>query len=253
METLDPSRIGEYVRGVDPRRSELLERARRILVFSPHPDDAEVIAGAYLAMKRSYGSEVRLVVVSDGRMGLPSSLTDEEGIAIRRAEQLEAAEVLGIEEVEFLDFVDSLVPEPGQLRDRFIRLTRSYAPDLVLTVDPYLPYESHPDHVNTGKGVLQAILFHSLPKFARDIPPSSPPPPVALGGTARPNSSICVDSFVEVKARALTTHRSQFDRETVEFITSVTKALGSALGCGAAEVFKVLTPRELHVNVFVET
>jgi LmbE family N-acetylglucosaminyl deacetylase len=46
---------------------------------------------------------------------------------------------------------------------RHLRLVR---PDWVVTVDPWLPYEAHQDHVRTGVAVAEACLLFGLPRFA---------------------------------------------------------------------------------------
>ena len=43
-----------------------------IVAVSPHPNDVEVIAGGYLSMMVDAGTLVKVVVVSDGRMGMGS-------------------------------------------------------------------------------------------------------------------------------------------------------------------------------------
>ena len=43
-------------------------------------------------------------------------------------------------------------------------------PDFVLTVDPWLPYEAHQDHVRTGLAVAEACLLFGLPRFPSGDP-----------------------------------------------------------------------------------
>lgn len=163
-------KLTEYIKGIRINENlvNFLRSVNRIIAFSPHPDDAEVIAGGYLAMMTSKGALVKVIVVSDGRMGIGSmEYTPDEVIAIRRREELEAMRILGVHDVEFLNYVDSEVPEPEILRRDFIRIIRGFKPDVVITVDPRLPYEAHPDHVNTGLAVMQAVLFHGIPRVDR--------------------------------------------------------------------------------------
>lgn len=42
----------------------------RILVFAPHPDDEILGCGGYLALKRTENAAIRIIVVSDGALGL---------------------------------------------------------------------------------------------------------------------------------------------------------------------------------------
>src|SRR5208282_5163495 len=79
-------------------RTRLLLNAKRIISFSPHPDDSELIAGGYLANAIDRKAEVKLVVVSDDRMSFTSienELPMEKIVAIRKDEEISAVEVLG--------------------------------------------------------------------------------------------------------------------------------------------------------------
>ncbi|MGC8570363.1 PIG-L deacetylase family protein [Caldivirga sp.] len=248
-------KLTEYIKGIRINENlvNFLRSVNRIIAFSPHPDDAEVIAGGYLAMMTSKGALVKVIVVSDGRMGIGSmEYTPDEVIAIRRREELEAMRILGVHDVEFLNYVDSEVPEPEILRRDFIRIIRGFKPDVVITVDPRLPYEAHPDHVNTGLAVMQAVLFHGIPRVLSEYRVESQPPVLALGATVRPNALICIDDYVDRKMNALRAHKSQFSEELLMNIELIHLKLGSAAGCKYAEAFKVLTPSELHMNPLAE-
>ncbi|MYA61061.1 MAG: PIG-L family deacetylase, partial [Dehalococcoidia bacterium] len=78
-----------------------------ILVVTPHPDDAEGGAGGTIAKFAKEGKKVVLVVCTNGDKGTSDrTLRPEKLAAIREKEQLDAAEVLGLEEVDFLRFPD---------------------------------------------------------------------------------------------------------------------------------------------------
>ncbi|TMK45146.1 MAG: PIG-L family deacetylase, partial [Actinobacteria bacterium] len=78
-------------------------RFAKALVFTPHPDDAELSGGATMAKWASEGTEVVLCVVTNGAMGSNDpSVGREELIATREAEQRAAAAMLGVSEVVFL-------------------------------------------------------------------------------------------------------------------------------------------------------
>ncbi|ABW01668.1 PIG-L deacetylase family protein [Caldivirga maquilingensis] len=204
-------KLTEYIKGirVNGNLVNLLRSANRIIAFSPHPDDVEVIAGGYLAMMSDKGASVKVIVVSDGRMGMGSmEYAVDEVVAIRRREELEAMRILGVHDVEFLNYIDSEVPEPGILRRDFIRVIRSFKPDVAVTVDPSLPYEAHPDHVNTGLAVMQAVLFHGIPRVLSEYKVESQPPVLALGATVRLNAIVCINDVIDKEINALRTHKN---------------------------------------------
>ena len=244
----------EYIKGIkiNEKLVTLLKSANRIIAFSPHPDDVEVIAGGYLAMMAGKAALIKVIVVSDGRMGMAMEYAVDEAIAIRRHEELEAMKILGINDVEFLNYIDSEIPESRILRRDFIRIIRGFKPNVVVTVDPTLPYEAHPDHVNTGLAVMQAVLFHGIPRILSEYKVESQPPILALGATTRPNALICIDDYVDEKMKALRAHKSQFNDELLKYIELIHMKLGNVVGCKYAEAFKVLTPSELHMNPLAE-
>ncbi|ABW01673.1 PIG-L deacetylase family protein [Caldivirga maquilingensis] len=252
---MDLSKLSKYVESItiDEKKVDLLKRAGRVIAVSPHPDDIEIVAGGYLALLALRNASIKVIVVSDDRMSIPlNELTDYDVIKIRMEEEINAMRALGISNVDYLNYIDSEVPEPSILRRDLIRVFRSYGPDLVITVDPYLPYEAHPDHVNTGMAVLQAVLFHEVSRVMKEYSPKTPPPAVALGASHRPNALICIDDYVDRKMNALRAHKSQFNEELLRGIELIHMKLGGAAGCKYAEAFKVLTPGELHMNPLAE-
>jgi LmbE family N-acetylglucosaminyl deacetylase len=51
-----------------------------------------------------------------------------------------------------------------------LKYIRMLQPDFVFTCDPWLTYEAHHDHIQTGLAAAEAVLFSSLLK----IPSSDP-------------------------------------------------------------------------------
>ena len=111
--------------------------------------------------------------------------------------------MLGIKDSQFLENADSHIPEPTLLMNDFLTIIRSYAPDIVISVDPYLPYEAHPDHLNTGNALLRAVLFHQFPYVLKSTRAKSKPPTIALRATASPNAIVSIDSSIDRKIRSI--------------------------------------------------
>jgi len=253
----DDEQIDRHLKSlrIDKEKATILASSKRIISFSPHPDDSEIVAGGFLASAVERGADVKVVVVSDDRMSLTSMakpLPMEEIVALRKREELEALGVLGIKNVEFLEYADSEVPESRALSRDFIRIMRGFQPDLAVTVDPFLPYEAHPDHINTGRGVMQAVLFHAYPYIVRDARVSSGAPVLALGASALPNAVVSIDHTVDRKVLAILAHKSQWPdpKKMEETIRRLSAGYGRLAGCSYGEAFKVLLPDEIHVDPF---
>jgi len=97
-----------------PPVERLIEGSRSFLCIAPHPDDCEFGAGGTLFKLAKRGKKVFIAVVTDGSKGTADpSLTPERLAAIRRAEQENAAKVLGVEKVYFLGYRFSLDVHPN--------------------------------------------------------------------------------------------------------------------------------------------
>ena len=253
MRRVDSEKLKRYIESIrlDEEKAAKLQQAKRILAFGPHPDDIEIAAGGYLASAVEKGTKVKVVVVSDDRKSLSKlGLPAEEIMALRKKEELNAMKVLGVEDVQFLEYIDSEVPSPKELTYDFVGIARSYQPDVVVSLDPYLPYEAHPDHTNTGSAALSAIMFFSVPYYLSSVPVESERPFVALGATASPNVVVPIDKTIEKKIKAIYSHVSQFENSGIEKrIRDMSSALGRIVGSDYGEPFKVLEPDELHVDL----
>ncbi len=215
-----------------------IEESRNVLCVLPHPDDGELGAGGTVARLKSLGAKVTYALVTGGGAGIRGK-SREEAREIRKREQEKAAEILGIDEIRWLGYPDGGEYDVKDVRRDVDSLLEEIEPDLVVTVDPFLPYEMHPDHRICGTAVGQALLL--------DV---EPPPPVAFFFTAHPNQFVCVSEHWETKMKAIFTHESQFDGRTAKLIEEYFEAKGGLYGrksgCEYAEGFKVLLPVMLH-------
>ncbi|MBI3742831.1 MAG: PIG-L family deacetylase [Chloroflexi bacterium] len=133
---------------------------QRVLICTPHPDDAEIGAGGTLAKWIGKGAQATLVVCTNGDKGSDDpAMTSERLAALRENEQLEAAKVLGIKEVVFLRHPDGEIEDTKQFRGDVVREIRRAKPDVVLTTDPLRrTFYQHRDHRVTGQVVLDAVF-----------------------------------------------------------------------------------------------
>lgn len=226
--------------------------AKNVLCFGPHPDDIDLAAGATLAKLTANGTRVTLVTMTDGRMGYyDPRVSPEDLVKTRRTEEEQAAQFTGIQNLMWFSYHDGELPENNELRDECIRVIREVRPDFVLTLDPFIPYEAHPDHIHAGKTVLAACLFSSMPGFAPGTEPHAVTA-VALAQTNRPNTLVDVTETFERKIAAMGAHASQFPPQALQmfgyYLQVKAQEYGQRAGVQYAEAFKVLTPTHLHFN-----
>ena len=71
---------------------------QRVLVVTPHPDDAEIWCGGTVARWVNEGAEVHYVLCTDGGKGTDKpGVTSQQLAATREQEQLDAARILGVD------------------------------------------------------------------------------------------------------------------------------------------------------------
>ena len=135
-----------------------------VLVFTPHPDDAEFGVAGTVARWAKEGKDVVYVVCTNGDKGTSDrNLKPEELARIREQEQLAAARLLGLKDVVFLRHPDQSLEDTPQFRKELVRLIRQYRPEIVVTINPYRRYLWHRDHRITGQVVMDAVF-----PYARD-------------------------------------------------------------------------------------
>ena len=144
----------------------------RVLVVVAHPDDAEFWAGGTIAGWADAGIEVTYCVLTDGDAGgFDPNVPRREIPRIRRAEQQEAAALLGVHEVRFLGLAEGGVRNAGRdLHEDLVRVIRQVRPQRVLTWSPEWNWQRfrscHPAHLATGAAVLTAIYPDASNPFA---------------------------------------------------------------------------------------
>jgi len=220
------------------------------LLFSfAHPDD-ESFSGAGLAcwcLERHI--EVTLVCATRGEKGKAGdarvSGAPADIAAARERELRDAARIVGIEQVHFLDYRDRELPDvpPPEVRRKLVTLLRRYRPAVVATFDPN-GFNLHPDHVAISRFTSEAVAAAADPRW---LPDTGAPhlvsrlvwtPPLGPWDAARsaalaaePGIDFVVDvsRWREKKEAALRAHRTQhqsverhfFDQPDVERILSI--------------------------------
>lgn len=235
------------------------DSAQSVMCIQPHPDDTDIAAGGTVAKLAKRGVAVVYVTLTDGRLGTADpQMWPENLAALRRREQEEAAKVLGVKELVWLNCRDSELLPTIELRWALIRLIRKYKPDMVMAPDPWLTYEAHPDHRATGLLAAEATFFsplpHSLPGGLEEGLSPHAPRYIAFYWTRKPNTFVDVTDCVDVKLKAVKSHKTQMGDSPAfeQLLRAYMRIMGKLANCRYAEAFKVLRPQHLHSNEFAE-
>jgi bacillithiol biosynthesis deacetylase BshB1 len=133
-----------------------------LLVFAPHPDDAEIHCGATIAAQVRQGARVIVVDATRGEMGSRGT------VAERDAEAEAAAAVLGVHERHNLGLPDGgLMAGDRVQRDALVEALRRHAPRTVLTIGGDA---RHGDHLALHALSLGAVKMAALHRFPSAFP-----------------------------------------------------------------------------------
>ena len=217
---------------------------KAMLIFA-HPDDAEGNCGGTTAKWVREAKVIYYLVLTNGDKGSwDLSMTSEKLAPIREKEQEEAAKVLGVSEVLFLRIPDGELEVSLPLRKKIARLIRLYQPSIILTHDPWKPYQTHPDHRATGFLALDAAVaardhLYYPDQLAQGLKPCRVKE-IYLFGTESPDSWVDISETIELKLRAVGCHKSQglASQGVQERIRNRASEVGKAKGYIFGEAFK---------------
>ncbi len=203
---------------------------RRVLVLSPHTDDAELGAGGTVARFLEEGKEVHYVAFSGCEASLPQDLPEDT----LRKECMCSAASLGLapNRVRVLSYPVRTFPQHRQeILEELVRLNREVRPELVLIPSSQ---DMHQDHAT--------VYWEALRAFKKDA---------SVWGYEHPwnNLTFTTDIFVKLEERhfekklnALKQYRSQdgriyMDRRNVQ---ALLWTRGAQLGAEYAEAFELV-------------
>jgi N,N'-diacetylchitobiose non-reducing end deacetylase len=237
-----------------------LFEARRILCIQPHYDDNDIGAGGTIALLRQAGAEIFYLTVTNDLMGVvDKTLSDEAATQALAHDQLAAGMIIGVKEQLLLNYPDAGDYNYFALRRDLLKYIRLLQPDFVFAPDPWLTYEAHRDHIQTGLAASEAVIFAGLTK----IPSSDPAVDASYKGhniqgiafyyTREPNEIVDIGPVWEAKIAALRCYQAQFDSDSLDMLVIALDLKFRQVAQGKSfehgEPFKVLHPSALHCGV----
>ena len=203
----------------------------RGMVVVAHADDAEYGCSGTVARLCDEGWEMVYVMCTDGSKGTSDrEISGKELSQIRRGEQQNAGKVLGLKEVVFLDYEDSLLQPTLELRRDIAREIRRHKPDVVITMHPLRSLDGagwgigHPDHTAAGEATLSAVFPAARDHltFPELLEAGLEPHKVAevwIMGHPEPDHWMDVTDHMDTSIKALMRHESQMNSRTEAEIT----------------------------------
>lgn len=222
----------------------------RVVVVFAHPDDAEFTAGGTIAKWISEGKSVSYIVCTDGGKGAETDrIETSDLIALRQSEQRRAADVLGVKDIVFLKCPDGELALSRGISAELTRLIRELRPQILLTRDPWRPYQLHADHRAVGFAALDAVMaagnVRYFPEQLSGGLQVHQIEEVYLFGTDQPDVWIDISDTFERKVEAIRQHSSQVSNpiEIIRHVEEWNSHVGRAKGFAYAEAFKLIQPQ----------
>jgi len=223
------------------------------MVIVAHPDDIEFSCAGTLARWVAAGTRAYYILCTSGEVGIAEpGMSKQKATLIREKEQLEAAKIIGAEEVVFLREPDGMLQPTMDLRKKLVREIRRLRPEIVICGDPTIvwagdSYINHPDHRAAATAALDATfpaagqpnLFEELEEegiFAHK------PRKVFVSGWSQTDYYVNITDTIDKKITALRAHKSQmkdWDPEPSVKERAAERAKGKEMTY--AEAFRVVT------------
>ena len=198
---------------------ELIETPpRRILVVTPHPDDAEGGCGGTMGKwAQEDGTQIVVVLCTNGDKGTSNREMSPEELALtREREQQEASDLLGVKEVVFLSHPDGGLEDKPLFRSQIVREIRRHKPETIFCIDPYRnSSHTHRDHRMSGQVALDAAFTYawSYLHFPEQITLEGLEPhrvtEALMWGSETPDVFVDIAGYLEMKVNSLSKHASQ--------------------------------------------
>ncbi|OEJ24563.1 GlcNAc-PI de-N-acetylase [Streptomyces agglomeratus] len=191
----------------------------RALAVVAHPDDLEYGPACAVAAWTAAGREVTYLMVTRGQAGM-DTMEPAEAAQVREREEWEAAAVVGVKKVEFLDHPDGVVEYGLPLRRDITAAIRRHRPEILITLNFHERWRggdwNSPDHRHVGRALLDAAgdagnrwIFPEL--AAEGLQPWKGVRYVAVGGSPFAAHAVDVTGTLDQGVAALEAHRSYLD------------------------------------------
>ena len=233
-----------------------IEDFSRAMVVVAHMDDAEYGCSGTVAQLIRKSWEVVYVLCTDGSKGSDDpEMTQERLRAIRKQEQLDAGDILGLTAVEFLSYPDSYLTPSLELRKDIAKMIRKHRPDVLITNNPTRDlngsgYIGHPDHMAAGEAALSATFPTARDRLTypdlleKGYEPHKTKQVWVMHGGKDANKVIeLTDEDLAKSIAALKAHRSQVAQDVDQRVKEWRARNGEPHGARFAETYRIFDLR----------
>ncbi len=222
-----------------------------ILAVGAHPDDMDFGVSGSIAKWVKEGATAYYLICTDGSRGSEDpKMTHKRLAEIRKKEQIDAAKVLGVKKVFFLNHTDTQLVCDLTLKEEIVRIIRTVKPNIVVTMDPTFYFSkdrgfvNHTDHRAAALAAMDAVFPLSrdrltFPEHEKQGLKPHKVEELLFISFYKKDFIVDISETFDKKIKALAMHASQFaDFPAVEKrVRARAKNLGRSRGYKFAENF----------------
>ena len=200
----------------------------RFLFISAHPDDTELSAGGLVHFLARHGKTVKILILSNPSISLPSGYTNNTLIDEQTAAAAELK--IGSKNLIFMNFPVRRFSETRQdILEELVALRNDYNPQFVFTSHPN---DTHQDHSQIGQEARRAFAKTNLLYFEAPWNGSR-----FLGNYTVPIE----EQDIDAKIRSIACFKSQQHRvySSEDFVRGLARMRGAVINEDMAEAFEV--------------
>ncbi len=218
-----------------------LEEVKSLVCVQAHPGELDIAAGGTIRKLTQKGCKVFFLTVTDGSKGtMDASYSPLKLMEVRRQEAMDAGRALGVTEQLFFDDTDGACPPVVELCRSIMAVIRVLKPQAVLLMDPFKPYEFHPDRIAVATAAAQAAYLSPMPHYHKDVGEPHAIDSIVFHTTNNANTFVDIEDTIEKKREAVFLHASQTEgkEKDMEFyIDYLSRVHESACGFRHSEAF----------------
>ena len=207
----------------------------KIFVVGAHLDDIELACGGTLAKAIKSGHEVKVVIMSkSGYTNVNGEIQRKDDVAVQ--EGLNALHILGINDIEILDFPTKDIPFHSDVVNAIDLRMSKFDPDIIFT---HHPFDTHQAHMGVSQATIAAARRRNTVFFFEPITPSG-----RSYIPFKPHLYVDVSDVIDFKIESLKAHVSEYNKfgaeDWIEGVRCRAGFRGYEIATKFAEAFEVL-------------
>jgi len=233
-----------------------IRKAKRVLAVQPHYDDNDISAGGTLAALGEGGAELYYLTMSDDLVGvIDDTWSEEESTRRLRDDQARAGAIIGVKQHYWLGYPDAGEYNYFDVRRDIVKHIRMVRPDIIISMDPWMLYEAHTDHVTAARATAEAAILYDFMRLKTDPAVDEAYEPhrlqaVVFHATSYPNTVFDISATLETKNQAIRSYKAQFPESAFDGLVKRTMAYTHYIARDEAfeygEALKIVPPGLLH-------